>query len=108
MRKVMTDGSGRRANEAAHFRMFGKSGTAELPMRDGRGYHKDRYVISFIAGAPLEDPRLVVLCVVEDPDRSLGHFGGAICGPIAATVMNRALEYLGVPSDLELDEPAEE
>lgn len=108
MRKVMTDGSGRRANEVAHFRMFGKSGTAELPKRDGRGYHKDRYVISFIAGAPLDDPRLVVLCVVEDPDRSLGHFGGAICGPIAATVMNRALEYLGVPSDLELDQPAEE
>ncbi|MCC6910109.1 MAG: penicillin-binding protein 2 [Phycisphaerales bacterium] len=104
MRKVMTDGSGRKANEVAHYRMFGKSGTAELPKPGG--YHKNRYVISFIAGAPLDNPRLVVLCVIEDPDRSLGHFGGAICGPIAATMMNRCLEYLGVPSDLALDEPA--
>ncbi len=105
MRKVMTDGSGRKANEVAHYRMFGKSGTAELPKSDSRGYYKDRYVISFIAGAPLDDPRLVVLCIIEDPDRSLGHFGGAICGPIAATMMNRSLEYLGVPSDLPLDDP---
>lgn len=103
MRKVMTHGSGRKANEVARYRMFGKSGTAELPRRDGRGYHKDRYVISFIAGAPLDRPRLVVLCIIEDPDRSLGHFGGAVCGPVAATIMNRALEYLGVPSDLALD-----
>ncbi len=105
MRKVMTDGSGRKANEVAHYRMFGKSGTAELPKSDNRGYFKDRYVISFIAGAPLENPRLVVLCVIEDPDRSLGHYGGAICGPINAMVMNRCLEYLGVPSDLSLDDP---
>ncbi len=106
MRKVMTLGSGRKANEVARYRMFGKSGTAEMPRRDGRGYHKDRYIISFIAGAPLDDPRLVVLCIIEDPDRSLGHFGGAVCGPVAATMMNRALEYLGVPGDLALDETA--
>ncbi len=106
MRKVMTDGSGRKANEVAHYRMFGKSGTAELPKPNGGGYYKDRYVISFIAGAPLDNPRLVVLCIVEDPDKSLGHFGGAICGPVAAQVMNRCLEYLGVPSDLALDQPA--
>jgi len=107
MRKVVTQGSGRKANEVAHFRMFGKSGTAQLPKSGGGGYYKDRYVISFIAGAPLDDPRLVVLCIIEDPDKSLGHYGGAICGPIAATMMNRCLEYLGVPSDLPLDAPAE-
>lgn len=106
MRKVVTQGSGRKANEVAHFRMFGKSGTAELPKPNGGGYYKDRYVISFIAGAPLDNPRLVVLCIIEDPDKSLGHYGGAICGPIAATVMNRSLEYLGMPSDLALDQPA--
>ena len=36
------------------YRMFGKSGTAELPRPGGGGYFKDRYVISFIAGAPLD------------------------------------------------------
>ena len=107
MRKVMTHGSGRKANEVARYRMFGKSGTAEMPKKGGGGYHKDRYVISFIAGAPLDDPRLVVLCVIEDPDKSLGHFGGAVCGPLAARVMNRALEYLGVPGDLALDQSAQ-
>ena len=76
---------------------------AELPRPDGGGYYKDRYVSSFIAGAPLDKPRLVVLVVLEDPDRSIGYFGGAVCGPVVRDIMNASLEYLGVRSDLGLD-----
>jgi cell division protein FtsI/penicillin-binding protein 2 len=74
--------------------LFGKSGTAQLPIAEGGGYHQDRYVSSFIAGAPYESPRLVVLCVIEDPDRSIGHFGSTVAGPAVRGVMEEALEYL--------------
>lgn len=76
--------------------MFGKSGTAQLPRRDGRGYHEDRYVSSFIAGAPFENPQIVVVCVIDDPDKARGHFGGTIAGPVVRDVVQETLTYLGV------------
>ncbi len=99
MRKVMTDGTGQRCR-SDWYRLFGKSGTAQLPKATGGGYHEDRYISSFIAGAPLESPRLVVLCVIEDPDKRIGpYYGGRVAGPVVRDVMDHALAYLGVTPD---------
>jgi cell division protein FtsI/penicillin-binding protein 2 len=95
MRDVMLEGTGRRA-ESEHYELFGKSGTAQLPKKEGGGYHEDRYVSSFIAGAPLDAPRLVVLCIIDDPDRSIAHYGGTVAGPAVRDVMEQTLRYLGV------------
>ncbi len=95
MRDVMTEGTGRRA-QSELYELFAKSGTAQLPRRDGRGYHQDRYVASFIGGAPFSEPRIVVVCVVDDPDKSIGHFGGAIAGPVVRDIIDETLTYLGV------------
>ena len=96
MLDVFANGSGRAA-QSKKYDLFGKSGTAQLPRPNGKGYHEERYISSFIAGAPFDDPRLVVLCVIDDPDRSRGHFGGAIAGPVVRDVIEQSLEYLGVP-----------
>lgn len=98
MRDVMTQGTGRKA-QSERYQLFSKSGTAQLPRADRRGYHQDRYVSSFIAGAPFNEPRLVVLCVIDDPDKDKGHFGGAIAGPVVRDVIDEALDYLGVEPD---------
>lgn len=99
LRQVMTDGSGRKC-QSAKYRMFGKSGTAQLPKKDGTGYHEDRYVSSFIAGAPFEEPRIVVVAIMDDPDKKFnGHWGGEIAGPIARDIIDATLDYLGVPPD---------
>ncbi len=93
--KVMTEGTGRPA-QSKRYRLFGKSGTAQLPRPEGGGYFEDRYVSSFIAGAPLRAPRVVVLCVIDDPDRSLGHWGAQVAGPVVRDVIDETLVYLGV------------
>jgi cell division protein FtsI (penicillin-binding protein 3) len=100
MERVLSEGTGRKA-QSATYRMFGKSGTAQLPRPkgQGRGYYEDRYVSSFIAGAPLANPRLVVLCVIDDPDRRKGHYGGSIAGPVVRDVIDESLNYLGVKPD---------
>jgi cell division protein FtsI (penicillin-binding protein 3) len=101
MRMVMTEGTGRKS-QSTQYQLFGKSGTAQLPRAQGGGYHEDRYVSSFIAGAPLAAPRLVVLCVIEDPDKRRGpYYGGLVAGPVVRDVMDFALPYLGVTSDIE-------
>lgn len=100
MREVITEGTGRLA-QSEKYALFGKSGTAQLPRKDGKGYYEDRYVASFIAGAPLDEPRIIVLCVIDDPDRSIDHFGGKIAGPVVRDLIDQTLTYLGVPPELE-------
>jgi len=100
MEGVVTEGTGRKA-QSERYRMFGKSGTAQLPKPkgQGKGYFEDRYVSSFIAGAPFKNPRIVCLVVIDDPDKAKGHFGGSIAGPVCRDVVDETLEYMGVAPD---------
>ncbi|MCH8151582.1 MAG: penicillin-binding protein 2 [Planctomycetes bacterium] len=103
LREVMIEGTGRQA-QSQRYELFGKSGTAQLPKPAGGGYYEDRYVSSFIAGAPYEQPRIVVLCVIDDPDKSRGHFGSTIAGPVVRDIIDETLAYLGVPPTKTPDE----
>jgi cell division protein FtsI/penicillin-binding protein 2 len=100
MEGVLTEGTGRKA-QSEQYRMFGKSGTAQLPRPkgQGKGYFEDRYVSSFIAGAPFEHPRIVCLVVIDDPDKARGHFGGSVAGPVCRDIVDETLEYMGVAPD---------
>ena len=98
--EVMTDGTGKRA-QSKMYSLFGKSGTAQLPRTDGKGYFEDRYISSFIAGAPIDSPSVVVLCVIDDPDKSIAHYGGVVAGPVARDVIESSLQYLGVSPSTE-------
>jgi cell division protein FtsI/penicillin-binding protein 2 len=94
------------------YTMFGKSGTAEIPLgkapegfrrpRGCSGYYDNQYNSSFIGGGPIEDPRLIVLVVIDDPGperiRNRTHYGSSVAGPVVRRVMERALTYLGVPA----------
>ncbi len=98
------------AGKAWRYTMFGKSGTAEIPLgkapkgkrrpRGTTGYYDDQYNSSFIAGAPIESPRLVVLVVIDDPGPDLvarrAHYGSRVAGPVVRRIVERALTYLGV------------
>lgn len=53
-----------------HFSVAGKTGTAEIPSDDGR-YIDDAYISSFAGFAPANDPRFVVVIVLERPQSKL-------------------------------------
>ena len=99
LRRVMLEGTGRRA-DSDRWSIFGKTGTAQLPDLVNGGYEADGYAATFIAGAPMREPRLLVGCFVHRPDKKLGHYGGTVAGPAVMRFMERALAYLGVPEDL--------
>ena len=72
----------------------GKTGTAQKPSPYG-GYDPYRYVASFLGIVPVEDPRLLVLVVLDEPQGM--YFGGAVAAPVFREVASQALWYLRVP-----------
>ena len=95
--EVVVSGTGRHARSEL-YDLFGKTGTAELPNLEDGGYLRDQYVSSFVAGAPVDRPRIVVGCFIHKPDRKVGHYGGVVSGPAVRNVIERSLQYLGVPT----------
>ncbi len=92
--RVPTDGTGRNHARLDGWSSFGKTGTAQIAP-----YSAGQFTASYIAGAPLAKPRLVCLVSVRKPDRSIGHYGGTVAGPVVKDVLEQALAYLNVPKD---------
>ena len=102
LRRAVTERRGtlNRYAQSDSYTMFGKSGTADLPNPKG-GYFKDRHTSNVIAAAPFEYPRIVVYCVIDDPDKSIAHYGGKVAGPVVRDVIDATLRYQGIPADKE-------
>ncbi len=101
MEYVVEEGGGGNA-KIAGYRIGGKTGTADKVV-DGK-YSSDTYS-SFIGMAPMEDPQLVVLVVVDSP--SGVQFGSATAAPVAKEFLENALPYLGIEPQYTEEEKSE-
>jgi len=92
---VVNEGTGKRA-KLEKWQVFGKTGTANIAKSDKRGYSDSDYVASFIAGAPAEDPAIVVLVSIRKPNKKLGkgYTGGVVASPAAGKIIEKTLSYL--------------
>lgn len=99
MRRVITEGTGRKA-ESKYYSMFGKTGTAEVHVKGKGGYRSGQYIANFIAAAPLDNPQIVVLCVIHRPNAKIGHYGGTVAAPAVKNTIEQTLPYLGIAPDL--------
>jgi cell division protein FtsI/penicillin-binding protein 2 len=90
--------------------IFGKTGTAHIS-GGGAGYDDTRYTSSFLAGAPAENPEIVVAFIIHEPDKAhalannASYYGGAIAAPGASKLIERTLTYLNVPASPNLPVP---
>lgn len=71
----------------------GKTGTAQKIDASGT-YAKDAYVSSFVGFAPVEDPRLTILVILDEPRE--GRYGGVVAAPAFRRIAQEALGYLNV------------
>lgn len=78
------------------WQVFGKTGTANIAKQNEKGYDNNSNLASFIAGAPADDPEIVVLVSIRRPNGRLGKgdSGGSVASPVAAKIIERTLEYL--------------
>ena len=99
LERVVLDGTGSRAYLPG-YKVGGKTGTAQKII-DGR-YAPDKYIGSFGAIAPVDDPKIAVLVIVDEP---VGvYYGGSTAGPIAQDVIADTLRYLEVSPKLTEEE----
>ena len=83
------------------YRVAGKTGTAHKLRADRKGYSTNEYRALFAGVAPVSDPRIAMVVVVENPKGS--YYGGTVSAPVFARVMQESLRLLNVPLDKPLE-----
>jgi cell division protein FtsI (penicillin-binding protein 3) len=101
LRMIVVEGTGRKG-EAPGFRVGGKTGTAEKT--SAGGYSRKVNVSTFAAAFPMDDPRYVVIAMLDAPKGTADTFGFTTAAwtaaPVVSKVISRTGPLLGViPSD---------
>ena len=91
LKGVVEDGTGKRARIEG-VEVAGKTGTARKVM--GGQYVKGKYYASFMGFAPVNDPRLAMVVVMDQPHPS--YFGGTVSAPVFQEIMSNSLRYLKI------------
>ena len=81
------------------FTFAGKTGTAEKPDPVTKSYNKNKYMASFVGYYPADNPRIVGLVILDEPEPI--HYGGLTSGPVLLNTVRRAASSGDLPaSDL--------
>jgi cell division protein FtsI (penicillin-binding protein 3) len=97
MEDVVLEGTGKPA-QLSGYTAAGKSGTAQkIDPATGR-YSATQYNSSFVGFAPVNDPAISILVVLDSPVGA--HHGGEVGGPVFKRVAEQVLAYLAVPHDV--------
>lgn len=92
LEKVVAEGTGKNAFIEG-FRVGGKTATSEKLPRS-----ENRYISSFIGFAPANDPQVIAICIIDEPQGI--YYGGTIAAPVIQDLYNNILPYLGVEKQI--------
>lgn len=88
LESVVSEGTGNKSYIPG-YRIGGKTATSEkLPRRSGK------YIASFMAFAPAENPSVIGLVLIDEPQGV--YYGGTVAGPVMKEVFSNALPYIGI------------
>ena len=88
LEQVVDGGSGKNAYIKG-YRIGGKTATSETLPRSA-----NKYISSFIGFAPADDPQVIALCVINNPQGL--YYGGLIAAPVVKGIFENILPYLGI------------
>ncbi len=90
---AVTDGTGINA-VIEGYPVAGKTGTARKPSKEFRGYEPGAYMGVFAGFVPVEDPKLSVIVVLDEPQP---YYGGVVAAPVFADIAQYGLRLFRVP-----------
>jgi cell division protein FtsI (penicillin-binding protein 3) len=104
MEGVVLRGTGKKAILDG-YSSAGKTGTAQKIDASGR-YSHSKHIASFAGFAPVNDPAVTVLVVLDSPAGGYPRDGGGeAAAPVFARIAQQVLAYMNVPHDVELQDP---
>ncbi|NQT87579.1 penicillin-binding protein 2 [bacterium] len=99
--RTVEEGTGTRAKSKL-YSIGGKTGTAQKTLKGKqKGFSHRDLICSFVALAPIENPRVVVIVAVDEPSNTAAgrHYGGTVAAPAVGQIIQRTLAYMGVEPD---------
>jgi len=91
--QVVEQGTGGKA-KIRGYSIGGKTGTAQIPAPDRKGYLSDKYISSFMGFASVDSPVIAGIVVIKEPTGA--YYGGEIAAPLFGKIMKRVLSYLNI------------
>jgi stage V sporulation protein D (sporulation-specific penicillin-binding protein) len=89
---VVSDGTGKLARVEG-YNVGGKTGTSQKIEPNG-AYSHSKFVASFVGFAPVEDPKIVVVVILDQPHPL--YYGGVVAAPVFSRVAGDTLRYLDI------------
>ena len=94
LKEVTNEGGTGKMAKVEGFDVAGKTGTAQKVDQVNGGYDAKKRVASFIGFVPADEPRLVLLVVVDEPQSNV--YGGVVAAPVFQNIARGALRHFGV------------
>ena len=91
LEKVVSEGSGKNA-AIEGYQIGGKTATSQTLPRSA-----NKYISSFIGFAPADDPQVLGMCIIYNPQGV--YYGGTIAAPVIRDIFENILPYLGVEKE---------
>jgi cell division protein FtsI (penicillin-binding protein 3) len=79
------------------YEICGKTGTAQKVSEGGKGYARNKYTSVFAGFAPMENPELAILVIVDEPQKQ--YYGGDVAAPAFKTILAESFNYLNIPPE---------
>ena len=96
---MVSSGGGNKA-AIEGYRIGGKTATSQTLPRSAH-----QYIASFLGFAPADDPKILVLLVIDHPQGT--YYGGTIAAPVVKEILENTLPYLGIEKTEEIKKPEE-
>lgn len=95
MESVVNEGGSGTKARVPGYRVAGKTGTSRKAVAGGYG---EEYVSIFAGVAPVSDPQLAVVVLINEPRGDL-YYAGDTAAPVFSKIMSNSLQMLNVPPD---------
>ena len=94
LESVVSEGSGKNA-KIEGYHIGGKTATSQTLPRSA-----NKYISSFIGFAPADNPQILGMCVIYNPQGV--YYGGTIAAPVIRDIFDNIFPYLGIEKDVEM------
>lgn len=91
LEQVVAEGGGKNG-QVEGYRIGGKTATSQKLPRSAK-----KYIASFIGFAPADDPEIIAICIIDEPEGI--YYGGTIAAPVIRDLYENILPYLNIKKD---------